>query len=370
MSMNKAGRRAVLGLAALLLLNPVVLASEPQDIIDLEQITAAQTAYKTAEVERSSLIQEIGALASKYYPLTYNVSLGQDNAKFVEYTVEVGDTVQKGDVLARVSVSASDAEFTKLKLDLQRAEEETAEGISEREQAIEKKRTELNAAGDEYEKKILELTIKKLTAELAQYKLRQQYSTDQKREAYNEEYTRRTTDVLVSPVDGVVRNLVYKTEGAAVAADEVLVTVSSGESMLLSVSNDSDYLRYNMPVTVQIGDTDDPVYVTGRVVAADDAVPTEEKTWDENRAYALIELDSYEGEAFVKDKPKVTVQTVRLDNVLTIPKRAVTQESGKYYVTKLTDGMVQKRYIEPGVSTNEDMLVLAGVEEGETLILD
>ena len=370
MSRNKAGRRILLVLAALLLLNPVVLASEPQDIIDLEQMASEQTAYTTTEVKRGSLIQEFNFVASKYYPLTYDLCFEQDNAKFVEYTVENGAEVKKGDVLARFSVSASEAEFTRLKLDLQRTEEETADGIREREQDIEKKRAELSAAGDEYEKKILELTIKKLTTELAQYKLQQQRSIDQKREAYNEEYARRTTDVLVSPVDGVVRNLTHKTEGDVVLSNEVLVTVSSGESMLLSIVNELGNLRYNMPVEVRIGDTENPVTVTGRIVAADDAVPKEEKTWDENKSYVLVQLDSADEETAVKDKPRVSVQTVRLDDVLMISESSATQVGSKYYVTKLTDGMVQKRYVELGVSCNQSVWVLAGAEEGETLILD
>ena len=368
MSRIKAGKLLSLSLAALLFSNSVVFASEPQnepqDIIDVAQLMSEQAAYETAVVERGSFIQEIYTTATKYYPYTHNLRFEQGNAKFVEYVVQKGDTVKAGDVLARFRITASHAEFTRLKLDLQRTEEQTAEQIRSREQEIAGKRAELAKTSDPYEKALLELSLQKMEIELEQYKYRQQYSIAQKRSAYNDEYARSTTDVLVSPVDGVVRDLTYKTVDDAVSPDETLVNISSGESILLEVQNESGQLRYNMPVEIRIGGIKDSKAFTGRVVAADDAIPAPERT-----GYALIQLDTYDEEVTAAKSLSVTAQSVRLDNVLLIPRGAVTQETGQH-VIKLTDGKLQKRYIETGIYNMNSVVVLAGVEEGETLILD
>ena len=183
MSRNKAGKWLSLSLAAILFLSPVVSASEtqekdksePQDIIDLTQIeNENELISETAQVERGSFILEDRIITRKHHPMVYNLSFDQTGAKFLEFTVKTRDVVKKGDVLARFTTEKREAEYTQLSLDLQRAEEQFADGVREREAAIEAKRAALNAAVDEYEKEILSLTVQKLETELKQYKHRQQ----------------------------------------------------------------------------------------------------------------------------------------------------------------------------------------------------
>ncbi len=359
-------------LAALLFMTPAVSASElqdgakrePQDLIDITQIPSEDLVYsETAQAEYGDFVNEINVMAHKYYPMTYNVAFDQTGAKFLEFTVKTGDKVKKGDVLARFTVDKREAEITRLSLDLQRAQEQMNAGIREREENIVKTRTALEAAADEYEKEILTLTLKKYEIELQQYKHRQQYSINQKSKAYNEEHTRRTTDVLVSPADGTVTDYAFKRVDEAVIPGETLVTVKSGESMLLLVQNAG--LRYNMPIQLQVGSKPNETYLSGRVVVADDAIPQNERS-----GFALIELDPYDKEKYSVQEPSKIIAEDRLDNVLLIPNKAVRQEADKKYVLKYTDGVVQKRYIYPVMNNYQYTYVLEGVEESETLILN
>ena len=373
MSRNKAGKWLSLSLAAILFLSPVVSASEtqekdksePQDIIDLTQIeNENELISETAQVERGSFIVEDRIIAHKYYPMVYNLSFDQTGAKFLEFTVKTRDVVKKGDVLARFTTEKREAEYTQLSLDLQRAEEQFADGVREREAAIEAKRAALNAAADEYEKEILSLTVQKLETELKQYKHRQQRSINQKGEALAKERERRTTDVLVSPVDGVVKDYAFKRVDDAVMPGETLITVVSGESVLYLAENQTLSLRYNMPVRVKVEGQDD-VYLSGRVVAADDAIPRDERT-----GYALIELDPYDEKKYkVSDSPFLIAESTHVGDVLLVPNKAVEQEGDKWYVEKLTDGVLQKRYVEPAFNNGQNTWILSGVEEGETLVL-
>lgn len=369
MSRIKAVRLFSFALAILLFMHSVVLASElptpePQDIIDLDQVTPEQTTHETAQAKRGTLTQTKSTMATKYYP-TQDIKFEQNGAKFVEYTVGTGDTVKNGDILARFTVTASEADFTRLKLNLQRAEEQVAEGIREREREIERKRAELNNASDTYEKEILALSLKKLEIELKQYKLRQERSLDQQRKAYEEENTRRNTDVLVSPVDGIVKTVTHKRLGDPISPYETLVTIASEDAMMLMVPNTDGDLRYNMPVEVRLGNTTDSEWASGRIVAADDVIPENERSYPDDR-YALIQLDTYDEK--LKDLKSLNVKAtmVQMDNVLLIPDSAIED---MIYVTKLVDGTTQNSYIRTVLRGNEGTWVLEGVEEDETLIL-
>ena len=369
MSKNKVYRLLSLILAFFLLMHSVVFAAEiqlePQDLIDVEQLTNEAVSYETAQVQRGSFINEVNLIAHKYYPFNYNLTFEQSDAKFLEFTVSKGAEVKKGDVLARFTINRSQAEFTRLKLDLQRAEEQTADGIRSREKTLESTRAALAASTDVYEQEILTLTVEKLETELQQYKYRQQRSIEQQRKAYNEEYTQRTTDVLVSPVDGVVLSLAAKMVDDAVFPNEVLVTVATGESVLWSVQNEDLSVRYNMPVKVKVAGTADAEFLTGRVVAADDAIPA-----DKRSGFALIELDPYDTEKYtLTNAPNVVAESIHVDDVLIVPKKTVAKENDRSVVTKLEDGVPKKRYIETAMDNFFDVWVLVGVEEGETLVL-
>lgn len=375
MSRNKTFRLLSFALAVLLLLTPAVSASgpedepekEPQDIIDLSQIEQEETKYQTAEVVRGTLTEQVYTVATKHYPKSYDIRFEYGNAKFVEYTVSVGDEVKSGDILARFAITGSDAEYTRMKLDLQRTQEQTSEGIRERQRQIDQKNAQLAQTSDEYEKAILELTVKKMKIELEQYKYRQQRMIDQKSEACSEEGKRRTTDVLVSPVDGVVRQLTYKSADDPVSPSESLLTVSAEQEPMFVIPNETGALRYNMPVEFQIGSSPDATYLPGRIIAADDVLPMYERT-----GYALVQLDPYDEEKYdIKvNGLKVIAERMRMEDVLIVPRGAMVTTGGERFVNKLVDGSIKKQRIAMVGSGDQGFWALEGVEEGETLVLE
>lgn len=339
-------------------------AAEQQDIIDASQLTPQQVNYKTVEAERGSYIKEANSSATEYFPYTYAVRYEYSGAKFVEYTVKRGDEVKAGDVIARFTVTGSEVAFTRMELNLQRTEEQTQRGIIQRQEEIARLRAEIAAAPGEYEKEKKQLTLRKKEVELEQYKYRQQYSIDRQREEYNEEKERREQNVLLAPVDGVITELAYKKVDDNVSTSEVLAVISSEEVMLLRLKNEACDFRYNMPVRIIMGNSKNQTILTGRIVAADDAIPEKERT-----GYAFVQLDPLEEEVKIRS-PKIQGDNIRLDNVILVPRSAATLEAGKHYVTKLTDGMVQKRYVEFGQGNAQYAWIMTGVEEGETLVLD
>ena len=144
---------------------------------------------------------------------------------------------------------------------------------------------------------------------------------------------------------------------------------------MLVVDNPGSVLRYNMPVEVQIYGSNNQTKVTGRVVAADDAIPEDQRT-----GYAFIQLDPHEYNIDrIPRDTRVFAETVRLDDVLLIPSMGVKWEPNSNlstiideeipYVTKLIDGKDQLRRVEIGAGDTKNTVILSGVEEGDTIIL-
>ena len=335
-----------------------------EDIIASDQMTVEEVNYNTVTVVSGTFERPVSNSLSEYYPLVYPLKFEGSNAKFIEYTVKRGDEVKAGDVLARFEITGSDAAMESMELNLRRAEEALEEGLRDREEQIRLKRAEVSEEKDSYvrEKKMLEM--RKMEIEMEQYRFRQEYSIAGQRKAVEEERANRAANELIAPVDGVVADVKYKKLDDAVSTNEVLITLSSTDVMLLRVDNSSGSFRYNMPVTVTVGSNKKSTDLTGRVVASDHAIDEKDQT-----GHALILLDPYD-ESIKLRNPKVKASYMLLEEELIVPRKAATLENGKYYVTKLVDGMVQKRYVQYAESNTSEVWLLQGVSEGDVLIVD
>lgn len=364
--MSKVNAKKLLALLLpVMLLALPVMASEQQDLIDIQQLTQQQISYKTSQVYTGSFIKETSTVGTAYFPLTYKVAFDGSDAKFVEYTVAEGDTVKAGDVLARFSIEVSNVAKTRLERQLARAKEELKAGILQRQEAVAALKKEITGETDSYEKEKKEITLQKLEIELEQYRYTQQRSIDTLQQELDELYRAQENNVLISPADGVVTELTTKKVDEKVSSRETLAVIVSEDITLLRASNTFGDLRYNMPVQVTVGRGNQQTTLTGRVVSADNAIAESGKT-----GYAYILLNILDGRKINVTDPKVTAEIVRLDNVPVVNWSAVTQENGKYYVNKLNHGVVQKRYILIGMQNGQLAWVLDGVTEGETLIVD
>lgn len=362
MSRIKIGSMLLLILLTALLCIQSGLAAE--DILSGDQVSEEEINYETVVARKGTIEKKAGTSAEEYYPISYEVRFELDNAKFVEYTVSRGSEVKAGDVLMRFVIEGSDVEYTEMKMELERMIETAEEGIRVREAQIKAQKNEISAMTDALEKEKATLQLRRMETELQQYRFQQQYNIDIQQEAVDKEETNRTTTELLSPVDGVVTSVNFKQADDAISNGETMIYLYSTEVMLLYIDNSTAKLRYNMPVTVSVGPTKNRTELSGRVVAADDAIDETDRT-----GKAFIQLDTYDESIKLRD-PTLNGAVVKLDDVVLISKHALSNENGKQYVNKLVDGVVQKRYVEVGASNTTDAWIITGVEEGETLIID
>lgn len=344
-----------LALALALLVSPVKASG--QSLIDPERLTDQQVSYNTAQVQMGSFIKEYNVPAQVHYPLQHALALEENGAFFAEFAVKEGQDVKKGDVLARFTVETSSVTLERLDREIQRLEDETTLGIAQREDSI-RVLENTKAEGAEEEKN--SILLKKQKMGLEHYQYLQQRSIDSLKQEREAEQKKLSGYTLVAPDDGKVTDFAKIKTGDPVSAGQTLMTLIRTDVVQLRVNNSSGDLRYNMPVKIAVG-RENPTVLTGRVVAADGAIPSQERT---GIAYISVETDETFQEA------RITAETIRLDNILVVERSAVVMENGKHYVTKVVDGMLQKRYIGFGMNNLEDVWILHGVAEDDTLLAD
>ncbi len=351
--LDKMKRLLLLALALLLTVSAVKATG--QSLIDPEKLQDQQISLETIQVETGSFIKEYNVPALVHYPLQWELKNDKYDAIFAEFAVKENEKVQKGDVLARLTVETSNAALERLEREIVRLEEEMKLGIQQRNEEI--KRLE-NTNADGLEKEKNDILLKKAKVELEHFAYLQQRSLDALKQEKKLEQEKQNGYTLIAPADGIVTDFAKMKTGDPVPADSTLMTFVQTDVVQLRISNSSGDLRYNMPVKVTIGKKSTTV-VSGRVVAADGSIPEHKRT-----GYAYIRVET-EDELV---EPKLSAEIVRLDNVLVVDRGAVVPENGKHYVTKLVDGMLQKRYIGFGANNTDQVWLIHGVAAGDTLI--
>lgn len=331
----------------------------PQDMIRNETVHYA----KTAVAEKGVFEKSYSASATEYYPQTYTLGVEVNNASFEKYHVARKQEVHAGDVLATFTLDVDEETLAATRVAMERTQREYAAGRDQRMEEIDSLLEKRIAITEPYERELADLRIERAMTAYDQYCYQQECALadlQQTLETLQEENSRTQ---LISTVDGIVSDLVYKKAGERVYANEPLVTIYREDELLLSISNSSLNFRYGMPVTVTSGVKSNQVTYQGRVVAADNLLP-------ENRrqGYALIRLET-------DAKPKYKQISAAgisqyLEDVLIVPRRAAAMDGGKYYVECLVDGNPQKRCVNIGLSGSTSVWVVQGLQAGDVVIAD
>lgn len=340
--------------------------AQSENLISDELIKTETVNYsKTAVVEESVYQREFGASAAEYYPYTYALRAEVDNASFAQYHVARRQEVKAGDVLVTFTLEIDEEALASSQLSLERTQQAYESGKTQKNEEIAELLENLKQLKDAAQREVMTLRIKRAQVAYEQYCYQQETKIAALKEqlAEMEEENRQTQ--LIAPCDGVITDLTYKRAGERVYADEVLVTLYREEGMLLRISNDDLRFRYGMEVTVTSGNKKDPTHYKGRVVAADNQLPSSRRL-----GHAFIQLELPEGDMPRLSRLSVNAASQYLENVMVIPRKAATMDGGKYYVECLVNGSVQKRFVNIGLTNTANTWILQGLQPGDTVIID
>lgn len=360
MSKNKA-KRALCAILICAACCPLLGSS----LIDASDVNENGVEYDTVLVERGDYIKTATNSAVLHYPVAYNVSCKVRNARLASIAVGRSEELTEGDILGTFTSEGSRAELYQARLSLSRAEEAYETGLAERKEAIEEAKRLMPTLTDATDKEIARLRLEQKQADLEAYSLRQEYDITamKKRVAEMEE---ALTDVTVyAPATGIIYSYSYLNVGDSVYYNQVLLSMYDSSKCLLKIEDENGKFRYGMRLKVTYGPRNDRQECEAVVVSADNVLSYNER---KGFAYALpLNADIPNGQFAMIN---VEGEQVRVNDVLLIPKRSTTLDSGKNFVSILEGSSIAKRYVNVALSNTDSSWILQGLEEGQVLILD
>lgn len=359
--------------AAFALLTLLLLAGAmaEETLISPDKITGNTVNYKTVTVEEGTYEKRVSTNAAAYYPSREYVYYEGAKARFVEYRVRRGSEVKAGDVLAVFTVERDEVAVAERELQLRRARETREERLSQLEAALASLRVTLREARSADEAELLALRVARAELELEKYDFESARDLASREEELYELLATYENQQVLSPIDGVVDELLYLRDNEAVYDGTWLMTVYDSSEVLFSVKDEQGQMHLGMRVTISVGPNNSRVVGEGRVVACHNAIPD-----NPIGKLALVRVEAGDMEAMMELKtltrPTAEYVPIHLENVAVVNRAALTLYGGRYYVYKLSeDGMVSKRYVNyAGGTAQTGAWLLDGAAPGETLIAD
>ena len=120
-------------------------------------------------------------------------------------------------------------------------------------------------------------------------------------------------------------------------------------------------LRVGQAVTIEYGPADERKTAPGVVVSAQSLLPPD---LDAGGAAVAVQEDIPAADLV---NPSVVSQEKLLEDAL--PRTAVGSENGQSYVLLRKDGSPRKRFVQVGPQSNDQVVILDGVTEGQEVVL-
>ena len=357
-------RNKVLCTALLVLSMALPAFAQSPNLISEDMIVTNTVNYDMHTVERGSIESPFSVNGDIHLSYTYYLTHEANGLTFVEYKVKRNDVVKAGDVLAVFDSNVDEVELARQQKELERTQEALELERASRREAIDEMYMSLLDVPAGYERALLELRIERAEIAFEQYVYQKETDIENIRMRIEAMEAQRAESLIVAPVDGIIDRTMTRRAGDRIYRDEVMVVMYSTDGVLIRVNNKQGKLRYGMPVEISAGNGSKKQIIPGRVVSADQLLPEAQKT-----EYAYIMPEYYDPATTPIDNLKVSGNSVHLENVIQIPRKAVKLEMSKNYVMKLSDGITQKRYIQ-ALSRPTYVMVFQGLEAGEQIIIE
>lgn len=366
-------RYAVPALLMALVLTGCAAQTASQPKLLQEEVKTASANLKVVPVQKGDLQREFSSQVNVAYADTTTVRLQADDALYVEHTVNNGDKVQAGDVIAIFRKRSDDVRLTAIALELKELEAQREDGLKDRAEQMEDLMELMedvapdmngyNDARSNAQLHIYALEMKKMQLEQEQFLL-QLAEQERKLKKERQELKEAEEDLTVTaPVDGVIDSIAYMIPGSQCVRGQAVATIRNPESvMMVAATGTLGEFRVGQEVSVSYGRRNARLSTTGRVVAADNLLDETHKM-----GYSVIKLNE---DIPVDQLGNSNATALRMDvkDVLILPRDAVQHEGGRSYVEVVTGTTASVRYVLSGLSDGDNVMILAGLEENTSVI--
>lgn len=178
-----------------------------------------------------------------------------------------------------------------------------------------------------------------------------------------------TGNTIKAMQDGTITAVGYSA-GDTLSTTTSIATYSDSSSITIPVTVDQadmQYIAVGDSVSVSLSSSREPL--TGTVASMETTSSSESVS---SVTYIVnVTVDNASGSIRSDDTASVSFTKYTLKDVLYVPVSAVTEKSGKSYVTaKLTDGNTRKVEVKTGEDNGQFIELKSGLKEGDTYVVD
>ena len=264
--------------------------------------------------------------------------------------VKEGDRVEKWQILAKLDSYEAQRNLEKVLRDYSKQRED----FEQSRQVTYKDQTTFSAVNDTV-KRILEKNQWDLEKAVLDVELK--------------DYALKLT-TLSTPIAGIVTHIDDSVAGVTAVAAQSRIDVINPETIYFSAA--ADQTEVIKLFAGQKGNLVFDSYSEENIEAAIDSISYTPKE-DETGTVYEIKLSFPKGDDLLRFRLGMTGDvefiTKEKDNILAVPTNATTQEEGKFYVHKISNGRKIKTEITTGEILDSKTEVLSGLSEGDTISL-
>lgn len=201
------------------------------------------------------------------------------------------------------------------------------------------------------------------------------YQKDQLKDSYElaamsvdtaEEEIEKAKSGVSAEYNGIVTNC-FVSKGSVVSKGMPLFTIESSDDLKVNVGiskYDIGKIELGQRANVSIGGHNYSAKVSeiNRLAQATDSSKT--------KVLVSVHIDDPDEYVYLGIEADVTIYSHEKENALMIPQESYYADDAGDYCYIIKNGVVEKRYITTGVSSNENIEVIDGLSAGETVITD
>lgn len=298
-------------------------------------VQGSEVQYVTEPAVKGTISDVVTESCTAVAASQYNLSFGSHGGYLKTRNFLSGDQVKKGDVLATLDsgdletqLENAKIELQILQLDLQQAQENPPEN-----------------GGTNYAAERIKLQIQQHNLTIANLEKQLSEAT------------------IVAPISGVITFVADLNVGDYIDAKKTLFTVADTSKVEYSYTGPKvTKLSVGMDCTVSIDGTD----YAGKISMSQATAPKEFA--DQMKDTVRISVDGIP-QVSIGSKANFSCTVNTKQDVIIIPRNALSGYSGDYYVYVLEDGLKTEKTVEVGISTSTQVEILSGISEGDQVIV-
>ncbi|HZJ56859.1 MAG TPA: efflux RND transporter periplasmic adaptor subunit [Clostridia bacterium] len=304
-----------------------------EEVLAPPLIEPPKITYETTKAARGIIEKKITGSGTFVSVEQGNMFFKNRGGRLKKVYVKVGDTVEKGELIAELDSGDLENQIKQQKIHLKKAETRRNQVRTYSEDKYERTMAQydVDLAKLSYENLQRELNESKLTADMSGH---------------------------VVYVDYNVR------EGDYINAYQPLVRVADPDRLQLQISgsNTSDF-KLGMEADVIIKKKTYP----GTVVMTPADLPLD--TPDNLKDIVRIDTPDLPDDVKMGDNAQISLILDRREDVIIVPRNLVRNYMGRKYVLVLEDDLKKERDVEIGLETPTETEIMKGLEEGELIII-